>query len=83
MTRDDGRNRPMSGRTDGRTNGRAEGGPEDHCQRAAGAVRRGLVEVPPPSRQHARKTVGSLSPEWLGGLRMAGWTGDGWAELSA
>jgi hypothetical protein len=36
------------GWTDGRTNGRAEVGPEDHCQRAAGAVRRGLVEVPPP-----------------------------------
>jgi hypothetical protein len=51
------------GRVNGRTNGRTKHGPEDHSRRAAGTVRGGLVEVPPPSRWHARKTVGPLSPE--------------------
>jgi len=66
MTRDDGRNGPMSGRMDGRLDGRMGGRnvvPRTTAERAAGTARRGLVEVPPPSRRHARKTVGSLSPE--------------------
>jgi hypothetical protein len=82
MTRDDAHNGRMSGRMDGRMGGRNTV-PRTSAERAAGTVRMGLVEVHPPSRRHARKTVGSLSPEWLGGLWMAGWTDDGWTEFSA
>jgi len=47
---------------DGRMGGRNTV-PRTTAKRAAGTVRRGLVEVPPPSRWHARKTVDPLSPE--------------------